>query len=191
MNRQPALTLLSEGSLLIRPLSGSREDFAAISGWLNDERVLEWYEGRDHPVSIQELQKELLPTLHGEEGTWPGLILWNDSPAGYLQVCRLDADDLNEYRLPPGLGVMGIDLFIGIPELWGSGLGGRAVSLVTRHQFTFPTVDLVTLDPHVDNLRAIRCYRRAGFHTLGFLPDHEFHEGKWVDCRLMARGSWM
>ena len=41
------------------------------------------------------------------------------------------------------------------------------------------------LDPHQDNVRAIKCYQKAGFRIIKSLPEHELHEGKMRDCYLM------
>ena len=43
----------------------------------------------------------------------------------------------------------------------------------------------VVIDPRVENLRAIRCYEKAGFRKARRLPRHERHEGRWCDAWLM------
>jgi len=38
----------------------------------------------------------------------------------------------------------------------------------------------------VKNFRAIRCYEKCGFVKVKLLSGHDFHEGKYQDCWLMA-----
>jgi aminoglycoside 6'-N-acetyltransferase len=83
--------------------------------------------------------------------------------------------------------VHGIDLFIGEPDYWNRGIGTRIVAGAAAHLFATRGVEIVTVDPRADNLRAIRCYEKAGFRTTRLLPRHELHEGVWHDCWLMER----
>ena len=45
--------------------------------------------------------------------------------------------------------------------------------------------DIILLDPHKNNYRAIRAYEKAGFRIIKSLPEHELFEGKQEDCWLM------
>lgn len=45
--------------------------------------------------------------------------------------------------------------------------------------------DIVLLDPHKNNPRAVRAYQKAGFVIIGELLEHEMFEGKKEDCWLM------
>jgi RimJ/RimL family protein N-acetyltransferase len=47
--------------------------------------------------------------------------------------------------------------------------------------------EILLLDPHQDNPRAIRAYEKAGFRILRSLPAHELFEGKMTDCFLMEK----
>lgn len=47
--------------------------------------------------------------------------------------------------------------------------------------------DIVLLDPHKDNYRAIRAYQKAGFAIIGELLEHELFEGEKKDCWLMEK----
>ena len=72
--------------------------------------------------------------------------------------------------------------------------GAREIQLVAAqdeivnpsHLFEAKGADWVILDPHVDNARAIRAYEKCGFRKIKLLPEHEWHEGKYVDCWLMG-----
>ena len=45
--------------------------------------------------------------------------------------------------------------------------------------------EILLLDPHQKNARAIRAYEKAGFRIVKALPEHERFEGKKEDCWLM------
>ena len=82
--------------------------------------------------------------------------------------------------------VFGMDQFLGEPGLWGKGIGRKFIRLILKHLFEDCGAEAVVLDPHADNLRAIRCYEACGFRKETFLPAHELHEGKMRDCWLMV-----
>ena len=49
----------------------------------------------------------------------------------------------------------------------GRGLGTRMVKAFVALLFADPAVTRIQTDPAPDNLRAIRCYEKAGFRPLG------------------------
>jgi len=81
--------------------------------------------------------------------------------------------------------VFGLDLFIGVVELLGCGLGRSALRCILAYLFGELSARRVVLKPHVDDLRAIRSYTAAGFRKVRLLPEYVVHEGNWVDCWLM------
>lgn len=171
----------------IRPLQDDAADYALLARWLSDARVLEFYEGRDHPFSLTDVMKKFSPRVLNADGVQACLIFAADVPVGYLQYEQLHPDDLREYSLPLDQTAYGLDLFIGEAELWGQGLGRRAVKLASDWLFAHRQADCVTLDPHADNERAIRSYATCGFERIRLLPKHELHEGRWLDCWLMIK----
>jgi aminoglycoside 6'-N-acetyltransferase len=77
-----------------------------------------------------------------------------------------------------------LDIFL-TTELHGRGLGRRALRLAIDH-FTARGHHRFTIDPHVDNERAIRSYTAVGFRPVGVLRSHERNaEGGWDDGLLM------
>ena len=171
-----AETLLSDGIVSLRLMRDQAADFAALSGWLSDPRVLEFYEGRDSPLSIEEATREFSPSTMAAEANTPCFIEFEEVPIGYLQFYPAV-----EY----GDRVWGLDQFIGVPELWGRGLGTRAVNLIKNYLFLEQHAAKCILDPQATNHRAIRCYEKAGFQKVRLLERHELHEGEYRDCWLM------
>lgn len=177
--------LWHEDDLALRRLTPA--DAPLLAKWLSDPRVLEYYEGRDHPFDEAAIRAKFI--ARNESAITQCVVLHQGAPLGYVQFYPLDAADLAEYAYPPGLRAFGMDLFIGEPEQWGRGLGTRLVAGVVGHLIAAHGAQRVTLDPHVDNPRAIRCYEKAGFRIVRLLPRHELHEGKWRDCWLMERAA--
>jgi aminoglycoside 6'-N-acetyltransferase len=57
---------------------------------------------------------------------------------------------------------------------------------MTGYLFESLDAQRVTIDPHVSNHRAVRCYEKAGFRKVRLLPRQELHEGEYWDCWLMV-----
>jgi len=39
-------------------------DYQVMSKWLSDPRVLEFHEGRDHPLALEQIESEYAPRIH-------------------------------------------------------------------------------------------------------------------------------
>lgn len=166
------------------PLSGEDWEYACLSMWLSNPQVLEFYEGRDKPVSLEAARRMFDPQANRDEGCTPCFWLLDEQPVGYLQFYRLESEEQREYGLA-GI-VYGMDQFIGAVEWWGRGLGTALVRMTLDYCFDTLPVEWMVLDPHVRNLRAIRCYEHCGFQKLRLVEKHELHEGVWEDCWLMG-----
>jgi len=65
------------------------------------------------------------------------------------------------------------------------GEGRRALKLAVEH-FAAKGHHRFTIDPNVENERAIRAYRAAGFEPVGVMRAYERNpEGGWNDALLM------
>lgn len=173
---------LQSGSLRIRSLM--QEDLPCLLQWLTDKRVLAYYDGRDTQYDL-----ETLRTKYGGPITsvfYRVIMEHNGVPAGYGQIFLLDDVLRKEYTYPQTEEtVFAMDQFIGLPALWNQGIGTAYIRAVLSYLQNEEHADVVLLDPHQDNLRAIRAYEKAGFQKIHALPAHEFFEGKWKDCLLM------
>jgi aminoglycoside 6'-N-acetyltransferase len=78
-----------------------------------------------------------------------------------------------------------IDVFLD-PYWHGRGLGSDAVRTLARYLFHDRRHHRLAIDPAVANVKAIKCYRRVGFHEVGIMRQYERSEdGSWHDCLLM------
>jgi len=86
----------------------------------------------------------------------------------------------------PGYRHAGIDIFLG-QDYQGRGVGAEAIGLLARFLFEQRGHHRITIDPAADNHRAIRCYQKVGFRTVGVMRQYErgndgqFHDGLLLD----------
>lgn len=188
--------LIREGNLAIRLMRDAHEDYSAMARWLSDPRVLEFYDGRDHPLDLALAQEKYSPRILNGEGVTPCILELDESPIGYLQFYELRPETIADFATdpPPGTGpvfgsifgpIFGIDQFIGEVENWNRGIGTLIVKLAVRYLAQEKGAHMIVLDPQASNGRAIRCYEKCGFKEVKVLAKHELHEGIYKDCWLM------
>jgi aminoglycoside 6'-N-acetyltransferase len=78
-----------------------------------------------------------------------------------------------------------MDIYID-PAVHGQGLGTDAVRTLARHLIVDHGYHRLVIDPAADNVAAIRCYRKVGFHSVGVMRQYERGpDGHWHDGLLM------
>ena len=102
---------------------------------------------------------------------YPFIILDEGKPIGYIQYCDLYAyrnicTDLKGVFTNEDEGSYCIDLFIGEEEYLGKGYGSIIVQRFCDMLFLKVGVKRILIDPWVENIRAIRCYEKAGFQYI-------------------------
>ncbi len=172
---------VEDGEILIRDFTES--DLSIIYKWLTDERVLEYYEGRDVRYTMESLSEHFLETI--PDG-FRVIFEYRSKPIGYGQAYKLSVELYEEYDYPDnGHIVYAMDQFIGEPEYWSKGIGSSFLKMMTAYLKENMAAERVLLDPHQNNYRAIRAYEKARFKNIKPLPKHEMFEGEKVDCWLM------
>lgn len=142
------------------------EHLALWNTWIEiphvkDEWFIEGYEPAEY----------MAKKLAGNGYDFPFIIYLNELPIGFIQTC-----DLYAYRTlcpkPKGVfcheepGTFCLDLFIAEENLLGKGYGTRIVRAFTEKLIDEFNAKKILIDPGVHNLRAIRCYEKAGFKKL-------------------------
>lgn len=159
-------------------------DFPLLLKWLTDERVLEFYEGRDKKYTLEEIKKHF--SEKWEDEVFRVIFEYQGKPIGYGQIYKMYDELYDDYHYPRSNEIVyGMDQFIGEPNFWSKGIGTKYTKMVFEFLKKERNVDAVILDPHQDNKRAIRMYQKAGFRIIEDLPEHELHEGKKEECYLM------
>ena len=177
---------VASGDIAIRLMQDDDEDYLLMSRWLSDERVLAFYEGRDNPQDLAKVRVKYGPRARGQGIPVPCMLVYRGTPVGYMQYYSVGASGAAELGIESTKGIHGVDLFIGLPQLWNKGIGTAALSALVEYLFDELGALRIIIDPHVSNVRAIRSYEKSGFKTIGVLPGRELHEGEYRDCRLMA-----
>lgn len=176
------------GDVTLRPITDADDDVAAMVRWLNDPRVLEWWEGRDKPASHERVREHYSVAALAEEGVAGCIVEHRDEPVGFLQLYPV-AGFAGEYGFAPEAeltDVWACDMFIGAADRWGEGIGTAAMAAALDHLVVDRSARRVLIDPRVANDRAVHVYEKVGFRRVRVLPAHEMHEGKSWDNWLMA-----
>ena len=162
----------------------TEQDKNLLLKWLTDERVLNYWEGKSSVFDLDRITEEFYSK---EDVEIIRVIIECDKKSiGYVQMYRLNEELFNEYEYPlTNKIVYGVDQFIGEPKYWDKGIGTKFMKLVLQYLTKEKNAEIIILDPHADNPRAIRCYEKVGFKKLKFLPKHELHDEEMVDCWLM------
>lgn len=181
--------LLKTDEISIRLMQDNMRDYELMAKWLTDEKVLEYYEGRDNPFPLERVVETYQPIARGDDSLVANIICYRDQPIGYLQYFALDElseTDRQLYDLTDTNHVFGIDLFIGEPDCWNQGIGSKVITAIVKYLFDELDAQRVVIDPESWNTRAIHTYEKCGFVKLKLLPKHELHEGEYRDSWLMA-----
>ena len=174
--------LITDGKIRLRELEES--DKPILLKWLTDERILNFWEGKSAVFDMDRINAQYY--CEEEVEVIRAIIEFEGQSIGYVHMYNLDKTLMEEYEYSiTDKVVYGIDQFIGEPEFWNRGIGTGFMKLVLKYLTNEKNADIVILDPHADNPRAIRCYEKVGFKKIKDLPKHEMHDGEMVDCVLM------
>ena len=130
------------------------DELPTIGMWLDRPHVAEWWDDvEDKAAEVREAMTD--------PATQPFIVELDGRPIGYIQCYDPHLEEGHPYRDQPN-GTLGIDQFIGEPELVGIGHGSRLIAAFVEGLFG-QGIPRVIIDPHPANARAIRAYEKAGF----------------------------
>lgn len=139
-----------------RPLTD--EDMPMLAGWLAAPHVAAWW---GDPQQELEAIRGHLDSISVE----PFIIELDGRPIGYIQSYDPHLEEDHPYQDQP-TGTLGIDPFIGEPDLVGIGHGPRLLEEFVELLFE-EGAPRVIIDPDPANTAAIRAYEKAGFRPIG------------------------
>lgn len=175
------MIIFSQQALTIRALED--EDAHLLVKWLSDPVVLEFYEGRDHPLN-EELVRESFYEDNDEVNRC--IIQYNGVNIGYIQFYVIDDEEKEAYSYSDYNGIIyGMDQFIGEPHYWNKGIGSLLITATVQYLIDFKGANKIVMDPQAWNMRALRVYEKSGFKKKKYLEKHEWHEGELRDCWLI------
>ncbi len=114
----------------------------------------------------------------------PRIAMWiaemEGRPFAFIQDYDVHAWSPHHFDYLPA-GSRGMDMYIGAPDMLGLGHGSRLVRQHVDHLFSLGAL-AVGIDPHPDNVAALRAFEKAGFAVAGG-PLHT----RWNRAILMDR----
>jgi aminoglycoside 6'-N-acetyltransferase len=150
--------MIKKDDLLIRLMN--HNDFDVMVKWLNDQRVLEFYE--EPPSNLDRVKGKYGPRIEGKHYVIPCIVEYKNQPVGYIQYYEIQEDDLKKYGFISNQNIYGIDQFIGETKLWDKGIGTSMILLMLNHLRSIGASKVV-LEVEKNNIRAIKSYTKCGF----------------------------
>lgn len=165
--------LISGEKVRLRPATPN--DFPQMITWSRDEEVNRYLEG-EFPKTIDEYSvwlKKLNSDRHAKHFaivTLPDSRLIGDIQLDHITWRSGDAE---------------LRIRIGERHLWDKGYGTDAIVALLQHAFENMTLSRIYLRVFSSNLRAIRCYEKAGFRKEGRLKRRST-DGQMKEIILMS-----
>lgn len=134
--------------------------------WLARSHVAQWWQPTP---TLDELHADYIAPQGEPNATRAYLALDGDGdePVGFIQSYVVMGSGGGWWEDETDPGARGIDQFLADEARLNQGLGRRMVRAFVEQLFADPAVTVVQTDPAPHNLRAIRCYRAAGFSDVG------------------------
>ena len=134
--------------------------------WLQRPHIAEWWGGEDQHLSLREVHAKYAPSVMAAEQVKPYIATLDGEPVGYAQSYVALGSGGGWWQSETDPGVRGIDQFLAEERALGKGLGTRLVTALVEMLFRDPEVTKIQTDPDPTNVRAIRCYEKAGFKAV-------------------------
>jgi RimJ/RimL family protein N-acetyltransferase len=139
-------------------------DLSMLRGWLLRPHVAQWW---GQAETTDELRRDFVQNGHDPRFPRGYIAYAGRQPLGFIQsyVVMGAGDGWWDAETDPG--ARGTDQFLAEPGQLGQGIGSAMVRAFLARLFDDASVTVAQTDPHPDNGRAIRSYRRAGFRPVG------------------------
>lgn len=145
-------------NISFKPLSS--DDFPKLLQWLNAPHVQKWW---DKFVWTMEMVKDKYTGYIESEDINCYIINLEEKPIGLIQIYKVDKFPPAKHKAILPKNIWGVDMFIGEESLLGKGIGSAALKLFIEKYADF---EYLLIDPHKDNLPAIKTYQKCGFEEI-------------------------
>jgi len=162
-----------------------REDLEEMRKWVNNDSVTRQLSHVFLPAQTLPMTESFLErVLSGQTLNYNFVIAEKETEA---YIGQIDLMNLNTIDRCAELGIV-----IGDPQRHNQGIGCEAVSLMLEFAFCQANLQRIELWVDAENLRAIRCYEKAGFVREGCRRKCHFKDGGFTDLILMGalRDEW-
>ncbi|MBA3661085.1 MAG: GNAT family N-acetyltransferase [Gammaproteobacteria bacterium] len=133
-------------------------DLDLLCRWLDNPHVKAWWNDALTHEAIKEKYRKRI----GDKIIVPFIVYLNNQPIGFIQYYL--ANKVGGGWWPDEKeGTIGIDQFIGVNELINQGYGQQMIAAFAQKMFSNAHIKKIILDVNPNNVRAIRCYEKAGF----------------------------
>ncbi|MEZ4744344.1 MAG: GNAT family N-acetyltransferase [Bdellovibrionota bacterium] len=136
----------------------TKSDLYIIENWLQQPHVKQyWDDGENWKDSYE---KHIPVTSSSVVRQF--MVFHQDQPIGYIQFYWASKVG-NGWWESCADDIIGIDQYIGIPNLINKGHGAKIISEFISYLKDNHKISKIITDPRPDNIRAIRCYEKVGF----------------------------
>nr|WP_259375172.1 GNAT family N-acetyltransferase [Piscinibacter sakaiensis] len=139
-------------------------DLPMLQAWLARPHVARWWGPAE---TLDELHADFVEPAGEPRATEAFIVSIGDRPIGFLQCYWVQGSGDGWWEDETDPRARGIDQFLADAEDLGRGLGRAMIRAFVGRLFAETEASVVQTDPRPDNLRAIRCYRAAGFADVG------------------------
>jgi RimJ/RimL family protein N-acetyltransferase len=157
--------MTAQGPMEFRPLVEA--DLTMLADWLARPHVVQWWGGDDAALDVQGVRRKYLPRMAMDSPAQSHIALLDHQPIGFIQSYVVMGSGEGWWESETDPGARGIDQFLAHEHQLGQGLGTRMIRAFVAQLFSDSAVSKVQTDPHPSNTRAIACYRKCGFRTIG------------------------
>lgn len=160
----------------LRPLL--REDLTEnYLKWINDQEITSFMETGIFPSTLENLTSFYESVQSSNKDVILAIIYKKtDKHIGNARLGPINWVHRKSY-----FGIM-----IGDKSIWGKGIGTEVTELILDYAFNRLNLNKVSLGVAVDNKKAIRSYKKAGFQEEGRLKEELFWNGKYIDTIYMG-----
>lgn len=154
------------GQIIFKPLTIS--DLDLLCRWSEKPHVLEWWNDQLAPEQIKEKYRMRID----DDVICPYIAYMNNKPIAFIQYYW--ASKVGEVWWPnEDANTVGLDQFIGEENYINKGFGTLMMKEFIQFLFQNPLIKKIITEADPNNLRAKRCYEKAGFHEMGIIdtPD--------------------
>ena len=145
----------------------TEHDLAMLYEWLNRSHIVEWWGGEEARLTLADVQEQYFKRFSAARvrHSIHCNAEWRADWVCPVVRCSWKRGRMVEEETDPG--VRGIDQSLANASQLGKGLGTKLVRALVELLFNDPEVTKIQTDPSPSNLRAIRCYEKAGFERQG------------------------
>jgi len=154
----------------------TEDDASTLTRWVNDAEVNKYLNVGRIPLT-EEAEVSFVENAYKSNDRMV-LGIWHK--ADNKLIGNTGFHNIDQLDQTASFGIM-----IGETAYWNQGVGTEALKLMLNYAFTVRNLRNVTLSVLGENPRAIRCYEKNGFASVGIYKQHRFKAGKWQDEHLM------